>query len=392
MPGKTVTIRGLRLTKTVVDGLSLPEGAAQLLAYDRDHRHLGVRVGPRGSSWFYVASVGGGKMVRREIAPANSIGLAEAARRADVARGEVAAGRDPAEAVRSRQRAALTVGDALTAYLEAGGARGSLAPRTRADYRGLLDLELAAIADRRLVDITHAAAKSLLLSVTAEHGMSRARYALRLLAALASANGLPNPLRDPDAPRRVALGAAYKPSIKAPRLSPAQARTVWRAATAELPATALLSFCLLTGCRVGEARTLGREDVDLAAATVMFRETKNGRDFTVQLPRQAVEILRPQVKEKTGLVFDGDGRAGLIRVKKAMGLRFGFHDLRKLFAQVAVEVGVPHAVLVGMLNHSTSGSVTLAHYAKPSGAALRAGWQAVADYVTGRGVRSDHRK
>ncbi|MBK8690287.1 MAG: hypothetical protein IPN24_18410 [Betaproteobacteria bacterium] len=126
-----------------------------MLVYDRDHRHLGVRVGPKGASWFYTASVGDGRMVRREIAPANSIGLDEAVRRAATARGQHAAGVDPADAVRARQRAALTVSGALAAYLAAGGARGALAPRTRVDYEGLLRLELAGIAGRRLADVGH---------------------------------------------------------------------------------------------------------------------------------------------------------------------------------------------------------------------------------------------
>ncbi|MBK8690288.1 MAG: tyrosine-type recombinase/integrase [Betaproteobacteria bacterium] len=171
--------------------------------------------------------------------------------------------------------------------------------------------------------------------------------------------------------------------VKAPRLAPANAAAIWRAVTAELPATAMLGFCLLTGCRVGEARALRREDVDLEAATATFRQTKAGNDFTVCLSTQAVELLRPLLRRKTGLVFSGDGRGGLSRVRAATGLQFGFHDLRKLFAQVAVEVGVPHAVLVGMLNHSVAGSVTLSHYAKPSPAALRAGWAAVAEFITG---------
>ena len=50
------------------------------------------------------------------------------------------------------------------------------------------------------------------------------------------------------------------------------------------------------------------------------------------------------------------------------------------FASIAEEL-VSSAMLKRRMNHAAAGDVTLGHYVAKSEAQLRAGWQAVADYV-----------
>lgn len=47
------------------------------------------------------------------------------------------------------------------------------------------------------------------------------------------------------------------------------------------------------------------------------------------------------------------------------------------------------ALLKRMMNHAAAGDVTLGHYVAKSEAQLRAGWQAVADFVEEAARRSD---
>ena len=56
------------------------------------------------------------------------------------------------------------------------------------------------------------------------------------------------------------------------------------------------------------------------------------------------------------------------------------HGLRATFASIAEEL-VSSALLKRRMNHAAAGDVTLGHYLAKSEAQLRAGWQAVADFV-----------
>jgi len=54
--------------------------------------------------------------------------------------------------------------------------------------------------------------------------------------------------------------------------------------------------------------------------------------------------------------------------------------LRAPFASIAEQL-VYSALLKRMMHHAAAGDVTLGHYVAKSEAQLRAGWQAVADFV-----------
>lgn len=67
-------------------------------------------------------------------------------------------------------------------------------------------------------------------------------------------------------------------------------------------------------------------------------------------------------------------------INERAGTKVQGHGLRATFASIAEEL-VSSALLKRMLNHATVGDVTLGHYVAKSEAQLRAGWQAVADFV-----------
>ena len=75
---------------------------------------------------------------------------------------------------------------------------------------------------------------------------------------------------------------------------------------------------------------------------------------------------------------------GLATAKPLQGREAGTkvqgHGLRATFASIAEEL-VSSALLKRMMNHAAVGDVTLGHYVAKSEAQLRAGWQAVADFV-----------
>jgi integrase len=95
-------------------------------------------------------------------------------------------------------------------------------------------------------------------------------------------------------------------------LTPAEAMALITAAAPHLKP--LLHFILCTGARMSEALDLDWADVDLPAAKVVFRDTKNGTDRAAALPEGAVvtlanlpgEEINPGVFEKRGRVFRRD--------------------------------------------------------------------------------------
>ncbi len=81
-----------------------------------------------------------------------------------------------------------------------------------------------------------------------------------------------------------------------------------------------------------------------------------------------------------------DARKTLKAINTIAGTNVQGHGLRATFASVA-EGLVSAAVLKRMMNHAVAADVTLGHYVTKSDAQLRAGWQAVADWIEARAKR-----
>lgn len=150
-------------------------------------------------------------------------------------------------------------------------------------------------------------------------------------------------------------------------------------------------FQLLTGCRGIEIHghklhgypplTVG--DVDQRAGRVLLRDTKNRADHKLLLSTQAFEIATLNCKGRKAdepLFPIVDARKTLAWINERAGTKVQGHGLRATFASIAEEL-VSSALRKRMLNHATVGDVTLGLYVAKSEARLRAGWQAVADFV-----------
>jgi hypothetical protein len=130
-------------------------------------------------------------------------------------------------------------------------------------------------------------------------------------------------------------------------------------------------------------------DVDLKGARVTLRDTKNRLDHRILLSRQALDIARAHCEggaPEEPLFPIIDARKTLKATNASAGTSVQGHGLRATFASVA-EGLVSAAVLKRMMNHAVAADVTLGHYVAKSDAQLRAGWQAVADWIEGRGAR-----
>ncbi len=124
---------------------------------------------------------------------------------------------------------------------------------------------------------------------------------------------------------------------------------------------------LFTGLRKTEIMSLKWTDIDLRGRTLTARQTKNHRDHILPLSDNLLRLFRDRKQDagESGFVFPGKGGDSPIRdiddvrlrVVKESGVSFTIHDLRRTFATIAAEMGVPAYLLKKLLNHK-SGDVT----------------------------------
>lgn len=145
----------------------------------------------------------------------------------------------------------------------------------------------------------------------------------------------------------------------------------------------LVIFLLLTGCRVGEAINLKKEDVWFNAErlrnpdgtarfmTLTFKNTKNGSDLTIQLTPVIYQVVTNAINNYTSgnnsYVFRCEARGKAVsfdamyaRVHNLLsnleieGVQLHPHDLRRTFAYMATKAGLTREEVGILLNHSSA--------------------------------------
>ena len=329
---------------------------------------------------------------------------AEAARKLQVTlSSELQQGIDSREIAKEKretdQKERLTVADAVREYV-VGKRRASptdkaaligLKPRTKADYLGMLDAptvkkaagELHSIAGKSIHKLTAGEIKDLATRLESR-GERRRTYAMQLLRAALRWHGVAidnNPF-SPTTAGRTRVILANSRGNPTPIVA-ARIGAWWRAACAVNTVSAdQLRFQLLTGVRPGEAATLTAGDFDLKKMKLLLRDTKNRRPHTILLSSQAAEIVSWHAMDSkpSAKVFGvKDTGKTIAAINLAAGVDgVSPHDLRATFATIADRL-VTAATCRAMLNHA-GGTVTERFYIDTEDQ-LRAGWQAVADFV-----------
>ena len=281
-----------------------------------------------------------------------------------------------------------------------------LKARTRSDYLGMVEAACTTEKGTRqaagvLHPIAHKALNELAAGdireaydAAAKRSVRRAAYAMQVLRAVLRWYGVDvpdNPLGRETAGRdRITISAPHGDPLP---ILPEMLGAWWRAAciAPSQVAADYYRFQLLTGCRGIEIHghklhgyppiTVG--DVDQRGGRVVLRDTKNRRDHKLLLSTQALEIAKRNSvgrKAEEPLFPIVDARKTLAWINERAGTNVQGHGLRATFASIAEEL-VSSALLKRMMNHAAAGDVTLGHYVAKSEAQLRAGWQAVADFV-----------
>lgn len=157
--------------------------------------------------------------------------------------------------------------------------------------------------------------------------------------------------------------------------------TWWRACESlESVVGDYILFSLITASRSIESATLRWSDVDLKKGHMVFRNTKNGQDYTFPIAPLARTILERRRKAKINdFVFGyADSDKGHVvcppqyhikLVRAECGEHWAMHDLRRTFTTAMTLLNVHAFTIAHLMKHSTNSSMTLS-YAPPTQAQL----------------------
>ena len=152
----------------------------------------------------------------------------------------------------------------------------------------------------------------------------------------------------------------------------------WQACESLEPALVgdYILFALITGSRSIEAATLRWSDVDFKKGSMVFRNTKNGQDYTFPIAPLARRILQRRLVEKINdFVFGyADSAKGHVvcppqyhikLVREECGEHWAMHDLRRTFTTAMTLLNVHAFTISHLMKHSMNSSMTLS-YAPPT--------------------------
>lgn len=128
----------------------------------------------------------------------------------------------------------------------------------------------------------------------------------------------------------------------------------------------ILELGFETGARRGEILSLLWDDVDLEAGGAILRDVKNTRNpnkilnRNIGLSRRAIEVLRtlPREGDRVFPMTVNAFKLSFKRIRSKVGLsHFHFHDTRHDFISRKVEAGMPIALIMAQVGHTSTRSL-----------------------------------
>jgi integrase len=363
----------LRITKRTVDA-ALPQAIDGYL-WDDELSGFGLKITPAGAKTYLIQYRLGGRKgrTRRVTIGRHGVLTADQARiRAKILLGEVATGRDPADA-RDKAKGSSTFATAVESFLDQH-VDAKLKASTSEEYHRLVRLYLPKnLRSRPLAEIKRADIVPLHLSL--RHKPFQANRLMAMLSKFfnwAEQHGL-----RPDGTNPCRHIEKYRERKRERFLADEEFERLGRAlADAERDivttpwVTAAIRLLILTGARLSEIRTLRWSEVDFEHQMLRLGDSKTGGK-TIQLSDAALEVLAriPRVQDNP-YVSCGDKPGACIvnlqkpwrRIRSMGGLDdVRIHDLRHSFASVAAAQGLSLPVIGALLGHSQP--ATTARYA-----------------------------
>jgi integrase len=396
----------MKMTKPNI--AALRPGAKPTLYWDenRDHPGLGILVGTTGKkTWVLQSKVRGAGVTRRvSLGPVSTMTSEQAWDRAIPIRRELDAGNDP----KAKKHKPATVREALQVYL---ATRRKLRERSRADYRGRVERQLAPWLDLKIAAITAPMVQARFLAISGEvearraAGGSKGGVDVRGGATANGAVAIFRALWNDQKARDPAMALLPDPTVlvrgQFHDLTPRSRRVeggdlpAFYATIQALPSRLwrdLLNLALYTGWRDGEISGLRWGEVDLRERMIHIpgERMKAHKAFDLPMSRQVVDLLvaRRALGNDGLFVFPGSGQSGhtqsmtlaLRKVGEVCGVRVSPHDLRRTFVSIAQTCPIPAIATKLLVAHSTTTDIT-ERYTHLGPNEIRAAAQVVADRI-----------
>ncbi|HYU45524.1 MAG TPA: tyrosine-type recombinase/integrase [Terriglobales bacterium] len=328
---------------------------------------LRVRILPSGARTWSL-NVRDSKGVRRRFDVGAGLGLAEARRKAERLRQAVREGADPTtqrRAARQRAQAARDGEGTLRALLDTYFVTGPGGRQRRvAQNKQLVQAVFNQALGKPMLDIH---GHELQLIADSWRSAATASLAVRLIRPClkwAEKRGL------------VLAGVANleQPATVRKRervLATDELRGIWRHLRG--PHGDVIKWLLWTGCRLNEAAGMTWGEIEATGWVIPAARAKNGRQRTVPLPAQAVDLLRSFEPGKADALVFPSKRGGMLsnwdretKRLQALSNTTGWHrhDLRRTVATMLGDLGfAPHVVSV-VLGHAHIAEGATAVYAR----------------------------
>ena len=349
----------MKLTKSEID--SLPDTKKDQFYWDNELKGFGLRVSPRGKKTFVVQYRHAGRTQRFRIGHYGKLTVHEARRDAKIMLGEIARGKSPAKYIGEGRNSPTLETVAKRFMTEHVAIR--LKPTTQSDYKHNLNTNiLPALGARKIADITHKDVQELHLKMKdtptqANRTISVLSKIFNLCEKWGLRDGATNPCTQIE---------RYKEKSRHRFLDETELKRLWAALDAfknesQISEYAITAFKLLilTGCRLGEIRTLKWDYIK--GNRVEFPDTKTGFK-RLPLNAEAMQILRdtPKLDNNDYVICGAVAGKPIVNLQKSwrrIRARAGLedvriHDLRHTFASHAVMGGTPLAVVSKLLGHS----------------------------------------
>lgn len=408
---KKVETIAFKICEASIAKIKNPEPGKKIVCWDTDATGFGL-VATSGCKVYWVRRRFNRKQTWRKVGHFSEISAEAARAKAKSMLADMANGIDPYEKKKSAQKKGTTLLGCFEEYISEREIRQTTIIR----YRDVLNRRLHDWYDVRLTDITRNMVreryKKIIDTIREQEvksttkrgrdGHAEASLVFRLLSSLfnyamasyedehGKALITENPTKCLSAKRRDWRTVPRRQRV----ILPGEMRKFYEGIQllrSDTPKDFLM-FLMLTGFRLGEARGLIWDEVDLNNRFIMLPQerTKNKQPHGLPLSDYLTEMLKRRKEFASNqYVFSsrtegcpnfGDPKRAIKKVGDHMEKKFSAHDCRRSFITVAEMLQIPPYSLKALLNHSKKGDVT-AGYIITQIENLREPMQLITQYV-----------
>ncbi len=361
----------VKITKRAIDGLQLPK--KDTFIWDDEIKGFGLRLSPQGKATFVVQYRSAGRTQRIRIGHVGRMTVHKARKDAQILLGDIAVGKSPAKTAR-KLRESPTLAEVSKRFVEEH-VKLKLKPSTQSDYQhNLRKYIIPNLGMRKVAEITYKDIHALHLQM--KDIPTQANRTVSLLSKIFSMcerwelrDGASNPCTQIE---------RYKEKRRIRFLDKVELMTLWETLESEqvnqaisIYAVSAFKLLILTGCRLGEIRTLKWSYI--RGNRVEFPDTKTGYK-RVPFNADAIRVLQalPRLPDNAYVICGEVSGQPIVNLQKSWRRIRSFaglndvriHDLRHTFASQAVMGGTPLAIVSKLLGHSQiSTTMRYAHLA-----------------------------